>query len=285
MKESEQYIGAKIEDCAEEVIAESPDKNEGVEELIQKKAEKLAEEMRNKYAELTGQNDKYDQEGLYRNMIREVLLNYKFITPEQDQKLKEKYKQDGKIESLDDAGDKIEKFKDNSSNDTPKKDAIEMEEIIIPAVRYAQDGWVSTTYFFTQLHGYLENEALRKKRAQLETPIQKKMDEPTEANINNVKKKADEEKYAVFDKMVNSRRNAYATEKQKQIETNFIEWKSAGQTTKEIFKKFNGDPIISKDLNDVLTEYRDFNLDLKGIAHLKTEATIRHAELSGLHHF
>jgi len=103
--------------------------------------------------------------------------------------------------------------------------------------------------------------------------------------MDNVKKKADEEKYAVFDKMVNSKRNAYATEKQKQIESNFIEWRSVGQNTKEIFNKFNSDPVLSKDLNNVLMEYRDFRLDLKGIEHLKAETTIRHAELSGLHHF
>jgi hypothetical protein len=241
--------------------------------------------MKNKYAELTGQNDQYDQEGLYRNMIREALLSYKFITPEQDKELKEKYKQDGKIETPNDDGDKTEKATEDSVNSSPKKDAIEMEDIIIPAVRYAQDGWVGTSYFYEQLHGYLENEALRKKRAQLETPIQKKIEETDDSKMDNVKKKADEEKYAVFDKMVNSKRNVYATEKQKQIESNFIEWKSVGQNTKEIFNKFNSDPVLSKDLNNVLMEYRDFRLDLKGIEHLKAETTIRHAELSGLHHF
>jgi len=174
MKESEQYIGAKIEDYAEEIIAEVPNKKEGIEELIRKKAEKLAEEMKNKYAKLTEQDDSYDQEGLYRNMIREALLSYKFITPEQNQELKKKYKQDGKIESLNDNDNKAEKDEDNSGKNTPKKDVIEMEDIIIPAVRYAQDGWVGTSYFYEQLHGYLENEALRKKRKQLETPIQKK---------------------------------------------------------------------------------------------------------------
>ena len=97
MTEKEQYLGAQIEECAQEIINESPASEEEIEKLLQEKAEELEAEMKDKYGELTGKENACEQEELYINMIREQLLRYKFITPEDDEQLKEKYKVEGKI--------------------------------------------------------------------------------------------------------------------------------------------------------------------------------------------
>lgn len=280
MEEPEKlFVGPKIEEFAKEIIVESPERVEAIEELIGEKAEKLAGEMKDKHVELTGQDSKYEQEGLYRNVIREMLVKYKFLSPEDDAELKERYKKNNKIERLSIIADETNQREDKFKKST------ELEDTIISGMRYVQDGWVGVGFFYSQLHSYLSNEALRKKRAQLEVPIQKNLEEPDESSMNGIQKKAEEEKYATFDKMVKDQKNQYATEKQRQIETNFTEWKAAGHNNKEIFHKFNADPALSKDFNGVLMEYRDFHLDLKGVAQIKAETTVRQAELSGLHHF
>lgn len=284
MEEREEYLGKRIEECANEVAFESRKGAENPGEMMKEKARKLEQEMKDKYKELTGKEDGVDYKGLYLNIIREHLLRYGFITQEEDEEAKNLYKKEGRILGMGEIKKRKKKEKGYSDENSFKKIS-GFEDSIMFAAQYANDGWVSPGYFFNKMHDFLGDEAIKRERAKAGITIQKNLAETTGSAMDDVKNEAERNKNATFNEMVRNRRNWYETEKKNQnIGEKFSDMQSQGKDNLEIFKKFESDPLISKDLNDILVEYRDFYSNIKDIEHMRALSVSRQAELVGLNH-
>jgi hypothetical protein len=253
---------------------QSPDviKNELLE-----KAEKLKQKMEERHFELTGKKNELDVNGLYRDMLRKMMLNVRLISQETFEALREEYQKRGAIEPLlKIAGE----GKDEKLKNIPEE-ATEFEDTAIFLIKhYCEKEHVALKIFFEQLAGFIGARAIEKERQKIGTEMQKDMGEYEGID----KKSPDERKGATHEKIKASRLNRYIIQTERLEKDGLYKIKSAKNVLND-FKEFVGDPRISKDLRSIEEKYRKLYVDAGDIGALQTpEGTIRQAEILGLHY-
>ena len=248
-------------------------------EKIKAKAEELKQTMEEMHFELTGKRGELDVNGLYRDMLRKMMLNAGLIGKEDFETLKEEYKERGVIEPL----FKIAKEDKNKKLKNIPEEATEFEDTAIFFIKhYCEKEHIVLKIFFEQLAGFISDKAIEKKRREIGGPEWQK-----DLREYESKGQKSESQYSKIThaKMKADRLNSFTIRK-KQFEEGVDLKKTGGRKSiREEFKEFIGDPRVSRDLRDVEEKYRKLYVDAESFGTLQTpEGTIRQAEILGLHY-
>jgi hypothetical protein len=279
-QEGEHAVDKKISKVVEKTIEKMPLPEEKKAEMI-KRAGEMEIEMKKKYTDLTGANNEYEQEGLYRHMLREMMARVRWLSPETLEELGKIYKKDGRVRGLSEIKEKH--FTGESKSNKISKEAEEFEKIALMFMEHVEDGWVGPRFFLGQLFKHLENEALRKQREKIGNTIQTSLEEGRGNELAEVEKgvKKEKERYATFSEMVKNKRSRYVAEKARMGEK-IIGGEIGERDTRAMFDRFRNDPKISADFDFWLDNSLEAHDDVGRLAELDAGKTIRQAQLSGL---
>lgn len=244
----------------------------------------LKELMQKKYFELTGKKDSFEMDDLYRNKVREMMVNVRIISPEAYIALKEDCQIKGKVDPLSKIKDKNEIIGKEVKKCLREisEEATELEDISLLFIKsYANGGHIAPSLFVGQLATYFSDQSINKKRVEMGLAMQKDLNE----YVQKEEKKtalSQGEKDETFKAMSAARRNSYIVSKKNLHEKGLLHEGKLKNYHKAI-DTFRNDPAIANDLRIFLRYDQKFYIEAHDLHLLQAEKTIRQADILGLH--
>ena len=273
----EDELEEKIREGNLEIIA-SPSSPEQKERELKEKAKILEQRMEQEHFLLTGEREKLNVEDLYRDMLRQMMVNVGLLKRETHEALKEEYKKKGSVEPL------FEIMEEAKMNPDKAKKALrnisgeaqEFEEMAVFFIKsYAEGGHITPQLFLNQLANYLSDQSVARKRFEMGL-LQKDLKEFTQADDKSSKKNKDHG-VETFEKMNAQKKNRYVAKKANAT-------KDERMSIHQLWESFKNDPVISNDLRGMMREYQKFYVEAAELAALQPEKTIRQADILGLNY-
>jgi hypothetical protein len=268
--------------------AELSDREQSADEIRKdflERAAGLRKLMQKKYFELTGEKNSFEIEDLYRDKVREMMVNIKLISPEAYSALKEDCRKKGKAEPL----SRIKTENGATGKEVKEclkeipEEAAEIEDISLLFIKsYASNGDIVPSLFIDQLATYLSDQAADKKRSEMGLAMQKDLNAygPKEEKKPTLSHK--EEQDETFKTMSSANKNRYIVSKKNLHEKGYLH-EGKLKNFHKAMRAMHSDPVIANDFKFFLRYNRKFYVEAHEMHLLQAEKTMRQADILGIH--